>query len=53
MFAERSGGHRILCVGGGQEAEQLRHDPLVGVLWGEVAGVLELRHARVRQGLAP
>jgi hypothetical protein len=42
-----------LCGVRGQEAEQLRHDPLVGVLLGEVAGVLELRHLRVRQGLAP
>ena len=37
----------------GDETEQLGHDPFVGVLLDVVAGVVELRHGRVGQSLAP
>ena len=36
-----------------EEAEQLRNDPLVGVLLEVMTGVVELGHGRVGQRLAP
>src|SRR5258708_24334076 len=52
-FSRHSSVVRVSCASAGEEAEQLGHDPLVGVFLDVVAGVVELGHGCVGQGLAP